>query len=846
MRKRGPGPAKEAALSQQLQHHGRAFRSSSDVIEFLESVGDNVERYNVQAELLGQMLKFHNHASDMIEEVYTYIKKDGAFLALITHDQFNAMWSNAEDIVSLNAGRRNKQAEARNFIESRWDREAVAWLAKLHEAAYWLTSIRPVSAQHSLEAAATMVNRAFVQRLSKPRKGVSTQKTLQPHDFTTAKEAGMVEEVTRDEMRRFGLRKNEYGFLEEGLLQEIEEVDLAREAAQHFPSPAREIGGGSVADPGTAVAGPGPQYDFEFEVEDDVIDSAVLSQVGRELQGREQQSASEGQGGSGSEEGEEERPAKRKRTDPGSCGCSSDVAKSWKVKVEKIRPYEMRGNLSLLGEMVEFQTVCYPHAKAMGAHMGLRVKQLNASRLKERLSFIYEHRHAIGALKTSKDTYKWFRMANRPARASDALGPYKFVHNELPVDAEYDQQALRSWIAGLDSAAWDRDGSVNVNLFGWWFETRIGNIVLAEYEAYRHHLREINGKSNYGWLRNMFYSIGQQLMRQDPKYYAAYAALRPDKQWRLVSYPYYAKYAVKGENTYFRHIDLNIPDLIGNARGSCMIQGSVSLDDEDESNCTVILPGMQHKLVAWWKRVVARGQETNGFVHRITEQMFTEEDAKILGTNWKRVPCKRGEVRITLPHLPHGADGPSTGTRRTMLPWLVGLQDDLTTLEVVEGGTWDMLAESHRDMVSPRATPSGLANRYGAPPYRFPAAVEVTGLGPLSDALVCRRRWDSHFVLRDRDIMLRGDRAQAEAYVAAWREKAEAAAIEAFELFKSQEKQAFGEKSYFYHLDRFQQHGIPIPEMEPDEDEGLEDNEAEEEAGRDASGFAEAGIDEST
>jgi hypothetical protein len=91
MRKKGPGPAKEAALSQQLQHHGRAFRSSSDVIEFLKSIGDNIERYNIQAELLGQMLKFHNHASDIIEKVYTYIKKDSAFLALITHNQFNAI-----------------------------------------------------------------------------------------------------------------------------------------------------------------------------------------------------------------------------------------------------------------------------------------------------------------------------------------------------------------------------------------------------------------------------------------------------------------------------------------------------------------------------------------------------------------------------------------------------------------------------------------------------------------------------------------------------------------------------------------------------------------------------------
>jgi hypothetical protein len=62
-----------------------------------------------------------------------------------------------------------------------------------------------------------------------------------------------------------------------------------------------------------------------------------------------------------------------------------------------------------------------------------------------------------------------------------------------------------------------------------------------------------------------------------------------------------------------------------------MIQGSISLDDEDESNCTVILPGIHHKLRQWWERVLERGQGTDGFVHRIKESMFTREDAEVLG-----------------------------------------------------------------------------------------------------------------------------------------------------------------------------------------------------------------------
>lgn len=78
---------------------------------------------------------------------------------------------------------------------------------------------------------------------------------------------------------------------------------------------------------------------------------------------------------------------------------------------------------------------------------------------------------------------------------------------------------------------------------------------------YIHHLRKLDGTDNYGWLRNMSYSLSQQLMRQKPQYLATYALLRADHAWRLVSYPFYAKFAQPGDQTYFRHIDINIPIL---------------------------------------------------------------------------------------------------------------------------------------------------------------------------------------------------------------------------------------------------------------------------------------------
>ena len=90
---------------------------------------------------------------------------------------------------------------------------------------------------------------------------------------------------------------------------------------------------------------------------------------------------------------------------------------------------------------------------------------------------------------------------------------------------------------------------------------------------YRHHIHKIKGNSNLGWQRYQIHSLSQQLMRQDLYYYVAYTALRPDRWWRLISYPYYTKYTVPGDQTFFRHIDINIKRLISEERGANMIQG---------------------------------------------------------------------------------------------------------------------------------------------------------------------------------------------------------------------------------------------------------------------------------
>ncbi|KAF7507136.1 hypothetical protein GJ744_010949 [Endocarpon pusillum] len=85
--------------------------------------------------------------------------------------------------------------------------------------------------------------------------------------------------------------------------------------------------------------------------------------------------------------------------------------------------------------------------------------------------------------------------------------------------------------------------------------------------------------------------------------------MRPDHNQRLVSYPYYTKFARPGDSTCFQHIDMNIPEFLETGRGGNIVQGSVSLDDETaETECTVIVPGMHRRLREWWSEVVQRSK----------------------------------------------------------------------------------------------------------------------------------------------------------------------------------------------------------------------------------------------
>ena len=88
----------------------------------------------------------------------------------------------------------------------------------------------------------------------------------------------------------------------------------------------------------------------------------------------------------------------------------------------------------------------------------------------------------------------------------------------------------------------------------------------------------------------------QQLVQQDPIYYALIAAAQPDKNTWLICYPYYVKYQVEGESTGFAYLDINVDKFIKMGQGKNIIQGSLSLDDENEHSCTLLVPGFHRHI----------------------------------------------------------------------------------------------------------------------------------------------------------------------------------------------------------------------------------------------------------
>ncbi|KAI9853271.1 MAG: hypothetical protein M1824_001468 [Vezdaea acicularis] len=438
--------------------------------------------------------------------------------------------------------------------------------------------------------------------------------------------------------------------------------------------------------------------------------------------------------------------------------------------------------------------LCHNHLRVLAGKAMMLKTSRPSTALIERLETLWQNHGQLDQQRV--DNAEWF-TGMPPAKM------YKFI--PLPAPAfDFNSAIIFDCFAGDGMwSRWIDQGTINIpKFFSYLVDSpTIFSKVEQEFDMYQHHYSA--PENTRGWLRIMYYSLTQQVIRQDPAYYAVTVASRPDKNWRLISYPYYTKDTTNlGKSTEFRHFDMNVRKFLSTGKGGNIIQGCVALDDETDNDCTMLIPEFHKHIAEWWGEVTRRKQAIgeqlpNGETTNIPSEMYTPEDKKRFGAF---VPCpsQRGGIRITRPDIAHGSSKKAGQRRRTIFPWFTGIRDDHQTLDNEESETWDQLAAYHRALLACYKSPSGRsADAYGRPDAPFAAGVKLFSTWAIGDALIGARRWDDPMVVRDRNRLLGPDSESRIALVQEVRQRLLDNFLEAFLILEEAEKTSFGSDSFF-------------------------------------------------
>lgn len=534
------------------------------------------------------------------------------------------------------------------------------------------------------------------------------------------------------------------------------------------------------------------------------------------------------------------------------CHCTISVPDEWKQRLTVAGPYDQELIFELLGTYRNIirrtcamdsnddypfpiarpkaksskYAVCRHHSDLLGWLVGINKDWVSNDLdvLVSLLVYLYESRHKIGALKSSPDSFLWFREDARPGRPSDGLFPYRFRHdldyyqkptgtpaNVIARIIHVRKDAVRLNIARDLLKSWET-GHVSLHLFHWLLPTSPKNkksvdeslitLMREELDVYRFHHDTLSTISMAGEMLGCYYSLTQQIIYQDPELYVAHVMLRKNHNYRLVAWPSAAIFVDPSEKSIPVHYAVNAAALAHDGTGSGYVDCTVNLDSEEGSTSTVIIPGLTvNKFKSWWKRLASRDAiPADGWMTDIRPDHLTKGDRELLGIDSRIVNAEEGFAHFFNSITPHGRTLPNKRIRQ-IRPQYVGLQEDCETLEVVGVGTWDELSRGHRDLRVPATRLFGRPHIAAPPSYRLPIDLHFDPCCPLSAALVGKKRWDDPEVLLDMNKWLM---PKTDASYTTYRRQYRASVAKQFRekmlLKKLLEQDAFKAASYYRHL----------------------------------------------
>ena len=345
------------------------------------------------------------------------------------------------------------------------------------------------------------------------------------------------------------------------------------------------------------------------------------------------------------------------------CDCSR-VFTFLRQIISKTKEFDLESTLKLLKRLKAKRSTreidsCYAHLMKLVNRFELQTRKFNKKMFKKRLDAIYQHRVDLISLKIDQIIYQWFHQEARSRRSSDAMRCYRFEERSINFDFNDAQwRKLMSTLSRDTLKVWQKDDFVIIKkVFTWLMQCAKWTNMLDELWCYNYHFREINERSNMSWLRNYLYSILQQMIRIDLLYYYYYVLLKSNHCHHLIFYSYYCKLAQSRDLVHFRHIDLNVDDLI-DEREKNQIQDSIFFIDEFEHDCTKLLLKMHKYLFEWHKRLTNKNLSKTkvlkkNVVARVELNMFDDKNRKNFDIDWKSQFCFVEAIRISMSQISH-------------------------------------------------------------------------------------------------------------------------------------------------------------------------------------------------
>ncbi|KAH0538351.1 hypothetical protein FGG08_005046 [Glutinoglossum americanum] len=261
----------------------------------------------------------------------------------------------------------------------------------------------------------------------------------------------------------------------------------------------------------------------EDEVEEDKVEEDKVEEDKVEEDKIEEDEVEEDEVEEG-EVGENEAEENEVGEDKTSSGCQQYQAECLqflsRIPDKLWMPYGNRMQLLKLARRVTWTKFCYRHIRVLAVNCaGLK----NSSRTNKKMLIgwmnIVLHYHDW-PYKLQRKFPGWFPAKVVPTgEVRKHLGPcmWKPQKPKAYANFQFDQKEIFNRFTRLF------DYLVN--------DPQVFCLVEEEFNLYKHHQRSSaeDGDEPRGWIRHMFYSLTQQLVRQDPAYWAIVAAARPDQ-----------------------------------------------------------------------------------------------------------------------------------------------------------------------------------------------------------------------------------------------------------------------------------------------------------------------------